>query len=98
MSRFYYWSVARAQKALEEQLRARVPHVLQGHIRGILHSELVGRENHATILAQHREPKISQDILFYSCMTTAIPLSPRWTVDELKDMIALSEWIGMAAP
>ena len=47
-------SVARAQKALEEQLRAGVPHILQGHIRGVLQAERVGRENQATILAQHR--------------------------------------------
>ena len=47
-------SVSRAQKALEEQLRAGVPRILQGHIRGVLQAERVGRENQATILAQHR--------------------------------------------
>ena len=49
-------SVVRAQKALEEQLRTRMPGVLQleGHISGVIQAERVGRENHATILVQHR--------------------------------------------
>ena len=44
-------SVLRAQNALEEQLRARVPCVLQGHIRGVPQAERVGLENQPTILA-----------------------------------------------
>ena len=47
-------SVVRAQKALEEQLRTRVPGVLQGHISGVIQAERVGLENHATILTQYR--------------------------------------------
>ena len=47
-------SVARAQKALQGQLRARVPHALQGHIRWIFQAERVGWENQTTILEQHR--------------------------------------------
>ena len=58
-------SVVRAQKALEEQLRARMPRVLQGHIRWIIQAERVGWENQTTILAQHRWPGISQDIPGY---------------------------------
>ena len=58
-------SIARAQKALEEQLRARMPRVLQGHIRWIFQAERVGWENQTIILAQHRWPGISQDIPGY---------------------------------
>ena len=48
------FSIARAQKALEEQLRAHMPRVLQGHIRWILQAERVGWENQTPIQAQHR--------------------------------------------
>ena len=58
-------SVARAQKALQGQLRARMPHALQGHIRWIFQAERVGWENQTTILAQHCWPGISQDIPGY---------------------------------
>ena len=47
-------SVVRAQKALEEQLRTRMPRVLQGHSSGVIQAERVGLENHATILMQYR--------------------------------------------